>query len=60
VAAASFTGHGELHNYPLQHPPGDGGNENPPPAIPEPAPLGMMFGALLVLAGMLRRKAIRA
>jgi choice-of-anchor A domain-containing protein len=54
VAAAAFVGHGELHNYPLETPPG--GNNNPPPSVPEPATFAFLLAGLLGLFGLIRRK----
>lgn len=54
LAAAAFIGHGELHNYPLETPPG--GNHNPPPSVPEPATFAFLLAGLLGLFGVVRRK----
>jgi choice-of-anchor A domain-containing protein len=48
VAAASFVGHGELHNYTLTTP--------PTKKVPEPMTLVLMGGGLLGLALLLRRR----
>ncbi|GAA0581660.1 collagen-binding domain-containing protein [Rhizomicrobium electricum] len=53
VAAASFTGHGELHNFPPTPP----GNQNPPPeTVPEPGTLALMMAAMLGLLGLRRKR----
>jgi hypothetical protein len=53
VAAASFTAHGELHNFPPTPP----GNHNPPPqTIPEPGTLALMLAAMASLVGLRRKR----